>query len=247
MKNNKILFNICLFFTAIIFFTGSSSSRFNKSQVKRMEKAALQGDLKSSYTITDFYGIDLQDLDKQEFWQCIWFENNNVSGAWNYANINYMNAKKSLRFQYLYFLCEEEMCSRESLFKEKTKQDYREAHQKYPDFYFADDNLKFEEINETTFQYFYDEACSGSGLAALRLAQYYENKTTENLYEKYPRLLEFGKKYNPDEENHSLFWYRIGSQNGNKECMKKYSEILSRSKDKYDNIRAEFWKRKSFE
>ena len=44
-----------------------------------------------------------------------------------------------------------------------------------------------------------------------------------------------------------LYWYRIGAQNGSKECMKKYAELLSKSKDKYDNIRAEFWKQKSEE
>ncbi len=41
------------------------------------------------------------------------------------------------------------------------------------------------------------------------------------------------------------YWLRICAQNGNKECMKKYAELLKQSKDEYDNIRAEFWEKKA--
>lgn len=245
---NSIFILLFLMFGVIFLMNGRSDKTINK-QLKQKETKALEGDTKSSQNLSSYYGTELDDIENERFWICIWFENDNLSGAWNHAWVNYMGMKDSLRFLYLYFSCEEQMCNidpnRES--RNITIKIYKEDHEKYPDFYFADDNLKYKEINESTFQYFYDEACLGSGLAALKLAEYYENKTSENLYEKYPRLLELGYHYNPDEEKYPLFWYRIGSQNGNKECMKKYAELLLNSKDKYDNIRAEFWKKKSEE
>ena len=39
----------------------------------------------------------------------------------------------------------------------------------------------------------------------------------------------------------SVYWLRIGAQNGSKTCMQEYSNILRNKSDKYDVIRADFW------
>ena len=41
------------------------------------------------------------------------------------------------------------------------------------------------------------------------------------------------------------YWLCIGAQNGSKECMKEYADLLRKSSNKNDNIRAGFWERKA--
>ncbi|MGN0739982.1 MAG: hypothetical protein ACI4LX_07410 [Treponema sp.] len=73
--------------------------------------------------------------------------------------------------------------------------------------------------------------------------------------EKYKKYAEFGNQIAAvslvdyykelDNTEQIKYWLRIGAQNGSKECMKEYAELLRKSSDKYDNIRAEFWEKKA--
>ena len=201
-----------------------------------MESQALSGNFDAAMTLSDYYGVDLQDVVTQEFWNCICFENNPIKGSWNFVHINYMEDGKSKRYQYLIFLCEQ--YKRTNAFRIKK---YEELHKKFAGFNFSNDNLEYGDVTNENYQYFHDKAFSGSGVAALKIAQFYEGQSSQNYYSGCKRLLDIGSKYNPDEENLPVFWYRIGAQNGNKECMKNYAEILKRSNDKYDRLRAKFW------
>ena len=48
---------------------------------------------------------------------------------------------------------------------------------------------------------------------------------------------------NPEYES-AEYWLRIGAQNGNEECIRKYIELLRKSSNNYDNIRVSFWEKK---
>ena len=148
-----------------------------------------------------------------------------------------------VRYQYLIFLCEQ--YEKEEKVIPFIIETYEKLHKKFADFNFSNDNLEYDDVTNENYQYFHDKAFSGSGVAALKIAQFYEGQSSQNYYSGCKRLLDIGSKYNPDEENLPVFWYRIGSQNGNKECMKEYADILKQSKDKYDKLRAKFWEEKS--
>ena len=61
-------------------------------------------------------------------------------------------------------------------------------------------------------------ALQGSGQAALVLAKYYESIGTDS----------------------AEYWYRIGAQNGNKECQRQYGNILLGKEDTLDQERGKF-------
>ena len=90
-------------------------------------------------------------------------------------------------------------------------------------FYLANDS-DLSENNISDIAMLTELSIHGSGKAALLLAYYYKKK---NDYDNYK------------------YWLRIGAQNGSKECMKEYADLLRKSSDKYDNIRAEFWEKRS--
>lgn len=48
-----------------------------------------------------------------------------------------------------------------------------------------------------------------------------------------------------NDDSQAEHWLRIGSQNGNKECMKNYADVLRKSNDSKDKIRATFWENKA--
>lgn len=91
----------------------------------------------------------------------------------------------------------------------------------YPDFKIDEDN-KDVIISESNVKEIEIKVKHGNKYLSLKLAQYYK-----------------------DDDEKYKHWLRIGAQNGNKECMKKYAELLKQSSDEYDNIRAEFWEKKS--
>lgn len=232
-----------LYFTISFLLCSSYKSRFFVKEIRKMESQALSGNFETAMTLSDYYGVDLQDTSTEKFWNCICFENNPIEGSWNFVNINFMEDGKSLRYQYLIFLCEQYMKDLES--DPFTIKEYEELHRMFPNFEFSSDYIETtDNVTDENYQYFHDKAFSGSGLAALKIAQFYENQNAQNIYSDCKRLLDIGCKYNPEEEKLPLFWYRIGAQNGNKECMRKYAEILKRSDDKYDRLRAKFWEKK---
>lgn len=245
MKIGKFInyYSLFIFFIISLFlFSSSCKSRFSTKEIRKMESKALAGNFDSAMKLSDYYGIDLQDNATGMFWNCICFENNPEEGSWNFSQVNYLKDGKSLRYQYLIFLCEDYIKYLDS--SSYVIQSYEKFHKEFAGFSFADDNLEYNSVSDENYNYFYNKAFSGSGLAALKIAQFYEKTVTQDIYASYKILLYIGCEYNPAEEVLPLFWYRIGAQNGNKECMKKYSDILKQSDDENDKIRAEFWENK---
>ena len=92
----------------------------------------------------------------------------------------------------------------------------------YPDFKIDEENKKDVIISGSNVKEIEIKVKHGNKYLSLKLAQYYK-----------------------DNDQKYKYWLRIGAQNGNKECMKKYAEILKQSDDEYDKIRSEFWEKKS--
>ena len=92
----------------------------------------------------------------------------------------------------------------------------------YPDFKIDEDNKKDVVISEANVKEIEIKVKQGNKYLSLKLDQYYK-----------------------DNDQKYKYWLRIGAQNGNKECMKKYAEILKQSDDEYDKIRSEFWEKKT--
>ena len=105
---------------------------------------------------------------------------------------------------------------------QEAREDIENIYYKY-NFEFANDSDFTNSIINNKEDYIIG-ALHGSGEAALHLSHYYRDANDINQYE---------------------YWLRIGAQNGSKKCMKDYANLLRRSSDKYDNIRAEFWKKKA--
>jgi hypothetical protein len=66
-------------------------------------------------------------------------------------------------------------------------------------------------------------AMRGNGLIALKIAEFYEHS----------------------DYNEMVFWLRIGAQNGNSECMRRYGDYLTNTNDELNKIRGLFWLEKS--
>ena len=75
-------------------------------------------------------------------------------------------------------------------------------------------------LSEYDVDRYKEGALKGSGQAALVLANY----------------LNTG-----GDAEETEYWYRIGAQNGNRECMRQYGEILLGKKDMLDQERGKFW------
>ena len=59
---------------------------------------------------------------------------------------------------------------------------YEKLHKKFADFNFSNGDLEYLDVTNENYQYFHDKAFSGSGLAALKIAQFYENQNAQNIY-----------------------------------------------------------------
>lgn len=235
-KNIFITVFLCC---ANLMSVNSFSPRITDVEIGNLEIKALKGDYKAAMKLADFYGIDKQDLHAQKFWNCIFFENNNEAGSWNFANTNYSGKLGNIRFQYLVFLSES--YRKEKRINTYVEQEYEQFHKKYESFSFVSDDNVWEEITDTNIDDFQLNAYSGSGVAAWKLAQYYKTRNNKDTKVTYSRILDFAIEATEDGECTYLYWIRIGAQNGNPKCIEEYTKILKESSDEFDNKRAEFW------
>ena len=198
----------------------------DSDQLKEKELLALKGDASSADDLSFFYTFsedtaDNENNKKINYWASIAAENDSTGRCqYNYYVLITSEPFKLDNFKRgLYWLYKSSEIgyknAKDDVFFKKDSSDW---------FEFSNDILFKKQIeNKKELSDYEEAAICGSGNAALNLYKYY--------------LWNNDKSYN--------YWLRIGAQNGNKECMRKYAEFLRKSSDKYDNIRAEFWEKRS--
>lgn len=245
-----------LFFLTILVISYNLNSKEknfikNIAELKKYRIQVLSGNKNAGNILWNYYALENYDENETLLWNTINMENNkNVFAyVWN-ESYSYLKNKSSDRGLYLYFLSEKYMkksgFQNNELYKIR-KMNYKKEHEKYPNFKFAvDSDYKQIEITENNIDWFKKGAFNGSGLAAYKLALYYLDKKIkpENCDFLLTCCIPSSSIHYPDEQETSLYWYRIGTQNNNEKCMQEYADLLISSINEEDRIRGEYWKRR---
>ncbi len=217
----KIFITLFIYFITIC-FADTNPFYIQNNELKENELLALKGDAESADDLSFFYTFSEENQkEKIQYWASIAAENDSTGRCqYNYFVLITSDVYKLDDFKRgLFWLYKSSLMN----YKNASKNIYFKKDDPVW-FEFADNSLFVKPItDESDIDSYKNAAICGSGNAALRLLELYNNQNDSQLYE---------------------YWLRIGAQNGSKECMKKYAEILKQSTDKYDNIRAEFWEKK---
>jgi len=226
--------NFLLFFIIFLsaFFYGDESMKCNDPlylsdvQIETYSVLALRGDpLKASY-LNDFFALYEDKISEGEYWIMIGAENGDKTLEFNYACTlkDIYNDKQRALF-YFKNAAEKGLESAKMLVKDKTE------------YSVPSENLLPLAVDKKNIKQFTNAAKLGSKKAAEKLIDYYRSQKIE--------MKKIDSVERMNKEDTFIYWLRIGAQNGSKECMKEYAELLRKSSDKYDNIRAEFWEKRS--
>ncbi|UTC65676.1 sel1 repeat family protein [Treponema sp. OMZ 788] len=189
------------------------------------EKLALQGDLRAVDALVDHYGY-IQNINnelrisKLNYWLEILVENNTTPrGQYIYYTIkecyNLGNLKRGLFWLYMSAARGVELALSSVEYSRKKQIVFTMAN---------NSDYPIEKLKEEQVFFYEDGALRGSGTAAYSLGKYYEG---------------INKK------NKASYWYRIGAQNGNNDCMLKYAKMLRNSESEFDKLRSSFWIKKA--
>lgn len=193
-------------------------------QIEEYVQNTLNGSCDYCCELTEYYGLYMQDLILENYWRQMGAENGEVFCQYNYQS--YLKTiKKSDR--YLFFL--------NKAFEQKFQQAVNYIDREKI-IYMCPKDFEYEdEISEKNLHQYIKGAELGNGLAALKVSNFYKETQPFIEYEHITAIT--------DTLNY-IFWLRIGAQNGNQECIKEYYSLLVSSKNKNDNMRANFWKSK---
>ncbi|UTC87305.1 sel1 repeat family protein [Treponema denticola] len=194
------------------------------AELFQKETLALQGDPRAVDILIDHY-IYIQNIDnelrisKLNYWLEILIENDiTPRSQYNYYSIkecyNFNDQKRRLFWLYT---------SAAKGF-ELALWNVERSRKKQIVFTMANDSdYPIEKLKEEQVFFYEDGALRGSGRAAYSLGKYYEQI---------------------NEKEKASYWYRIGAQNGNNDCMLRYAKILRNSEDEFDKLRSNFWIKK---
>ena len=205
----------------------NSSLYLSKNQILEYSIEALKGDsVKSSY-LYDYYALYDDNFIEGEYWLMIGAENGDETLEYSYACI--LKESHDDYFRAIFYLKKS---------SEKGNEAAKTMLQRLMKKIGINEEFKinendFESINENNIHLFYNSAKSGSVEATEKLVQYYKTLNTLNITQSALERI--------SDETSYIYWIRIGAQNGSKNCIKEYIELLQNSPDKNDNIRAEFW------
>ena len=230
MRKISFLLLFIIFLSGIFYgdepMNSNDSLYLSETQIETYSVFALHGDsLKASY-LNDFYALYENKISEGEYWIKIGAEAGDKTLEFNYACILKDIYNDELRALF-YFnnAAEKGLDSAKMMLKDKAG------------YSVPDENTLPLAVDKKNIKQFTDAAKLGSKEAAEKLVDYYKTKK-----------IKMEKKVSIERMNMEdtfIYWIRIGAQNGNKECMRKYAELLKKSSDKYDNIRAEFWEKKA--
>ncbi len=196
--------------------------------LKSLEQQAMKGSVEAALKVWEYYSFSALDYESIDIWKIIFCENelsNNANGTYNYAII-LLSQKSSEKERGWYWISR---CKNADYHID----DYLDTLYKELELKNCDELLDKSENDFSNMIY-----------SEIRQSAHYENKAAAYyLYTEQERITKNTLLLNPEYDS-AVYWLRIGAQNGNKECIKKYAEILRRSNDEYDKIRAEFWEKK---
>ncbi|MGN0729267.1 hypothetical protein [Treponema sp.] len=206
-----------------------------KKTLKNLEKQAMEGSVEAALKVWEYYSFSALDYEAISIWEIILCENelsNNSNGTYNYA-IMLLSQKSFEKERGWYWI---RRCKNaDFLIDDYLDNLYKELELK------NDIELREKSINgfsKMNYSEIRQSAHYGNKDAAYYLYTEKMNDFTEqNQIPKNTLLL------NPEYDS-AVYWLRIGAQNGNEECIRKYIDLLKKSSNKYDNIRASFWEKK---
>ena len=222
----KRVFCIFIFVFQIIFFgCHNSASHFDLSKDERrtLALAAVRGNGDAAYRLGDYFAFTKLDYKNMIIWHTIGAENGHVNATHSLSNIltrNENDEKTFLRgifWRYklaiLGHVINEAWTSEDDLLYHG----YTLETAKPPSdsLYPSNPSLSEDEVER-----YKDGALRGSGKAALVFSNFYKNIADMESAE---------------------YWYQIGAQNGNVECMKQYGTILAGKEEMLDQERGKFW------
>lgn len=202
------------------FITSTASFFIPSSEIPGLELAAMKGNGEAAFNLALHYDLALNDEYNGEYWELIGAENGNIISAHNIAvALSYRN---NYDIRGIYWFRVAAKHGVDSSIKNLNLLGISINFDIPDDSIFEQmpDYLTIEEIKECE-----EGALKGSGIAALVLANFYCKVERDN--------------------NKLEYWYRIGAQNGNKECQVFFGKILMAKNDMLSQERGKFWLNRS--
>ena len=192
--------------------------RLGSSEIHDLSIQALKGDGQSAKELASCYRIGYNDYQKGSEWHLIGAENRDAGAQYSISIILRDSTSildRERGCYWLYLAIENGHRYAVNYKKEINKNTYLLEKQK--------ENSEMININNNNLQEMKIRAMRGNGIIALKIANFYEKKNN----------------------NEMSFWLRIGAQNGNHDCMRRYGYYLMNTKDKLNKIRGFFWLERS--
>ena len=233
----KHVFLSILLFCAGIMLSCCSSTwmvyDLSKSELKDLSLKAVKGDGEAAFRVGNYYEYSadstLENYKKMLFWYTIGAENNYPNAHLDLSLIltsefNKSN-EKELYIRGIFWLY------RLATIGENASDGVVEANTRLKNAGYTLETAKPPSDSLFSFNYATltaqqrsdceDGALRGSGKAALVIAQYYSEVAKDT--------------------DTAEYWYQIGAQNGNSECMYQFGNILSGKGEELDKERGKFW------
>ena len=202
----------------------------NKENIVDLQYQALTGNSDSLLKVLDYFRFWNYNREKVEFWELIDAEDGERFSAYNYSNHCYSGSRVSSRAAFW-------------LLKDRQERDSNSMDPYVsPEMKAFLESLDPESLSANVdsisdVDVLKDYAFKGNRDAAYKLSKLCGDE------DRHQSLLKIGAVFAKSEywENSRCFWLRIGAQNGSKECIREYIELLKNSTDTFDNARAVFW------
>ncbi len=243
MRNGKeIIFILVFIFSISNIFSNEKKGSNTVNQVEQyfipkktlkiLEKQALEGSNDAALKVWEYYSFSALDYESINIWEIILCENelsNNSNGSYNYA-IMLFSQKSNEKERGWYWI---RKCKEADYFLD----DYLDS--LYKEF----ELKKYSELLEISKNDFpkmdHSEITKSAHYGNKDAAYYLYTERTNEVEQIAKNTLLLNPEYDS-----AVYWLRIGAQNGNEECIRKYISLLKKSSNKYDNIRASFWEKK---
>ena len=191
-----------------------------KNELPQKMLDALAGDIDTAYDLGRHYGGGLFDIVEAIYWYTITVENGSYSSQFLLATY-YLGKKandemKTRGIFWLYMMARDDFRETMDWLKDMG---YSLDTAQPPD----DDNFPndYTQLSEADIVLCKNGALQGNKKAAWLLGKYYEEIQVNRDFFKY--------------------WYRIGTQNGSRECQYILSQILLAENDELAQVRGQFW------
>ena len=218
-KKTLGLFLFCLFLI-VVFSCATPSYDLSPRELANLKLKAVKGDGDAAERVLKYYLLLHYDVINEELWNFIGAENDNGYALDCLLYFLHPN-QKDTRIRGAFWIYRYGILFNKDMDNSLKYYDYNMETAKPPN-----DSLYplVSTLSEADIQKYNDGALLGSGQAALALGNHYDK-----------------------DADSAEYWYRIGAQNRNANCMEIYGNILLGKKDDLDRERGKFWLRKASE